>query len=335
MAKLTEANQKGKRQDLRDIIAMIDARKYPLSSMAKKGMAPKNSMVEWQADGYPDPSFDGVKDGEDVTVHENMAEQREMLYGRIQQFRRSPMVSLLAEEVSDVAGIGNKKEMARSIAKSIEMVKRDMECAFCSDRDSQAEAGGNAFRTRGLGEWIKATAQTDLPVPEPYRTPATSITTNTTANTTENTVNDIVASIWDKSGEDKNYVLLCGRALRSRFTAFTMLQTGSTNVMSSVRVFNQDAETRKLVNTIDVLEGDFGTIELVPSAWLARDNASEAVRRARGYLLDMDLIEILYHTAPKRKPLPDLGGGPRELIYAIASLCVKSPLGLGKFAGTE
>ena len=49
----------------------------------------------------------------------------------------------------------------------------------------------------------------------------------------------------------------------------------------------------------------------------------------------MDLIQILYHTPPQRRELPDLGGGPRELVLAIASLVVKNPLGLGKFAATS
>jgi len=335
MAKLLETAQEGKRQDLRDVISLVDARKYPLTSMAKKGATPKNSMVEWQVDSYPDPSFDGVLDGLDVTAHENMAEQRKRLQTRIQIFRRSPMVSLLSEEVSDVAGIGTKKEMARAIVKSIEMLKRDMECAFCSDRESQAQSGQNPYRTRGLGKWAQATAQTDLPVDPLYLTPAASINTTTVANLTESLVNDVVASVWDVTGEDKTFVLVCGRTLRSRFSQFTQYQAGSTNVMASVRTITQAAEARKLVNTIDILEGDYGTIELVPSAWLARDNASATVGRCRGYLLDPENIEVAFHTAPRRKPLPDLGGGPRELVYAIAALIASNPTVLGKFAATS
>lgn len=335
MAKLLESSQEGKREDLRDIISVVDARKYPFTSMAKKGQAPKNTLVEWQVDGYPEPSFDGVIDGEDVTVHENMAEDRARLQTRIQIFRRSPMVSLLSEEVSDVAGIGKKGEMARAIAKSIEMLKRDMECAMCSDRESQAGSATVPYRLRGMGNWIQATAQTDLPVPVDYLTPTASINTTATGSLTEALTNAVPASVWDYTGQDKTYTLLCGKTLRQRFSAFTTLQAGSTNVMAAIRTMTQSAEERKLTNTIDILEGDFGTIEIVPSHWLARDNGTAAVRGARGYLLDFDLIEILYHTTPRRKALPDLGGGPRELVYAIAALCVKNPLGLGKFAASS
>jgi Family of unknown function (DUF5309) len=237
----------------------------------------------------------------------------------------------MAQEVSDVAAVGQRQEMAKAIVKAIEMLKRDMECAFCSDHESQAQAGASPYLTRGLGKWISNTAQTDLPVNASYLTPAASIDATATTTLTEATVNAVVQSIWDQTGEDKTYQLACGRVLRSRFSTFMQYQTASTNVMAAMRMFTENAAQRKITSTIDVLEGDFGTIELLPTHWNAADGVA-AVQRARGYLLDMDLIQILYHTPPQRKPLPDLGGGPREMVYAIASMIVKNPLGLGKFA---
>jgi Family of unknown function (DUF5309) len=333
MAALIEPNQVGKREDLRDIMSVVDAKKYPVTSMAPKGMAPKNSLVEWLMDNYPAPAFDGVLDGDDVTAYENMASGRARAQARVQLFRRAPMVSLMAQEVSDVAAVGQRQEMAKAITKSIEMLKRDMECAFCSDHESQAQAGALPYLTRGLGKWIQNGAQTDLPVNSSYRTPTASIDTTATTSVTELIVNGVVQSVWDQTGEDKTFQLVCGRVLRSRFSTFTQYQTASTNVMAAMRMFTEEAAKRKITSTIDVLEGDFGTIELMPTHWNANESAA-AVQRARGYLLDMDLLQILYHTPPQRKPLPDLGGGPREMVYAIASMIVKNPLGLGKFAAT-
>lgn len=330
MAKLLEVNQVGKREDLRDIISNVDAKKYPIISMVKKMMAPRNTLVEWQVDSYPDPSYDGVLDGDDVATHENMAEDRARLGTRIQIFRRSPMVSLLAEEVSDVAGLP-KGEMAKAIAKSIEMLKRDMECAAGSDRESQAQSGMSPYRTRGLGKWIQSTAQSDLPVAALYLTPAGSINSTATASLVETDVNNVVASIWDQTGTDQTYQLICGRSLRSRISTFSQYQTGSTNVMAAIKTMTQSASERKITSTIDVLEGDFGTVEVLPSHWLANDTATVAVRKARGYLLDMDLVSLAYHTPLVSKPLQDAGGGPRQLLYAIAAVCVTNPLGLGKF----
>src|SRR5262245_15241961 len=307
MALLTEPNQVGKREDLRDIMSVVDAKKYPFTSMAPKGVKPNNTLVEWLMDNYPAPAFAGVVDGVDVSAYENMASGRARAQARIQIFRRAPMVSILAQDVSNVAAV--KDERVGAITNAIEMVKRDMECAFCCDKESQADNGSVPYLTRGLGKWIQASAQTDLPVSSSYLTPAASIDTTATGTLTEANVNAVVASIWDQTGEDKTFQLICGRALRSRFSSFVQYQTASTNVMAAMKTFNQNVNERKITSTIDVLEGDFGTIELIPSAWNAADGAA-AVQRARGYLLNMDLVQVLYHTPPDVRDLPDLGGGP-------------------------
>ena len=335
MAKTQEVNQVGKREDLRDIISLIDARSCPLTSMATKGMgAPENTLVEWLVDAYPSPSFDGHLETEDVSAHEDMAAQRARLKTRIQIFQRSPMVGRLAER-SNVAGLGKNGEMARAITKSFEMIKRDIESALGSDRESQVESGINPYRTRGLGKWIQSTAQTDLPVDSAYLTPAASIDTTVTSSLTEALVNAVLASVWDQTGQSEDhFMLVCGRALRSRFSSFSQTQFSSTNVASSVRMLTQGANERKLTATIDVYEGDFGTIELIPTAFNAADSAV-AVQRARGYLFKQEQIALMYQVPATRQDLKDGGGGPRELIWCSAALCVKNPLGLGKFAATS
>jgi len=52
----------------------------------------------------------------------------------------------------------------------------------------------------------------------------------------------------------------------------------------------------------------------------------------RGYVLDMDLLELRYTNMPEVRELPDAGGGPARLIKAVAGFIVRNPLGLGKFA---
>jgi hypothetical protein len=39
------------------------------------------------------------------------------------------------------------------------------------------------------------------------------------------------------------------------------------------------------------------------------------------YLFNMDNIEIKYASQPSFRELPDLGGGPRGLVEAVATLC--------------
>lgn len=325
---------KGLREDLSDLIAVVDAKSKPLLALAKKGAELVNPDVHsWQADGYNTPSFDGVLASDDVSTYDSPAAQRAKLSGRCQKFRRSIMVDDFAANISDVAGVGRKKEMARGAAKSIEEIGRDIEAAFCSDRDSQQQSGSNPYRTRGLGSWIASAAQTDLPVDANYRTPAGSITSTATDSITEGSIQNLLQSIYEQTGTVKNLVLLCGPTLKRRFTEFTRTQAGSTNVALNVKTYTQGAAEKKITATIDMFEGDFGSLQLLPSLLLAQDGAA-AVQSRRGYILDPEMVEVRYGRRPAFRELEDRGGGPRGLIDAIAGLVVHSPKGFGKIAST-
>lgn len=336
MALLTINDQisKGLREDLSDLIAVVDAKSKPLLALAKKGAELVNPDVHsWQADGYNTPSFDGVLSSDDVSTYDSPAAQRAKLSGRCQKFRRSIMVDDFAANISDVAGVGRKKEMARGAAKSIEELGRDIEAAFCSDRDSQQQSGSNPYRTRGLGAWIASAAQSDLPVDSNYRTPAGSISSTATDSITEGSIQNLLQSIYEQTGTVKNLVLLCGPTLKRRFTEFTRTQAGSTNVALNVKTYNQDAAEKKITATIDMFEGDFGSLQLLPSLLLAQDGLA-AVQSRRGYIIDPEMVEVRYGRRPAFRELEDRGGGPRGIIDAIAGLVVHSPKGFGKIAST-
>jgi hypothetical protein len=306
--------------------------------MAKKGAEPINPLTQWQADAFNAATVPaGVLSNTDVSSSDfvDNAANRVLLSARIQKFREVPSVDDLAQHVSEVAGIGKKKEMARAVSKSLEQMKRSMEAAFCSDQEGVEQSGATPYKTRGLGKWIQNGLQGDLPVNVAYRTPTASINTTVTASLTENNIQDMLQSLYEQTGKAQTYSLVCGPALKRQFTAFTRTQFASTNVASAIRVLNQK-DSSKIVSSVDIFEGDFGTLELIPSLFLAKDatvNAA-AVQNGRGYVLDMDMVELRYNRKPRFQELEDRGGGPRGIVDAICALCVKSPLALGKFAPT-
>lgn len=333
MAATLITNQTGIREDLSDLIAVVDAKTCPVVSMAKKGSEPINPLTQWQADAFAATSVPtGVLSNADITSADYIdnAANRAILSARIQKFREVPSVDDLAQNVSQVAGIGKKREMAKAVTKSLEQIKRSMEAAFCSDQESQEQAGANPYLTRGLGKWIQDGAQADLPVAAAYRTPTASINTTATASLTESDVQDVLQSIYEQTGKVSTYSLICGPALKRAFTGFTRTQFASTNVAAAIKTLNQDAESKKITSVVDIFEGDFGTLELIPSLFLAKD-ASSAEQLSRGYVLDMDMVELRYNRKPRFQELEDRGGGSRGIVDAICALCVKSPLGLGKF----
>lgn len=333
MAATLITNQVGIRQDLSDLIAVVDAKTCPVVSTAKKGSEPINPLTQWQADAFATTGVpSGVLSNADISSSDfiDNAANRAILSARVQKFREVPSVDDLAQNISEVAGIGKKREMAKAVTKSLEQIKRSMEAAFCSDQESQEQSGSDAYLTRGLGKWIQNGAQTDLPVAAAYRTPTASINTTATASLTEANVQDVLQSIYEQTGKVSTYSLICGPNLKRAFTGFTRTQFASTNVASAIRTLNQDAEAKKITSTVDIFEGDFGTLELIPSLFLAK-NASTAEQLSRGYVLDMDMVELRYNRKPRFQELEDRGGGSRGIVDAICALCVKSPLGLGKF----
>jgi len=336
MAGLLEINQVGKREDFADVIAMVDAKSMPFTTMVPKGSEPANSIFDWQADSYQAAVLGGIVDGVDVVSGDyvNEASGRAKLHGRIQKFRKAFMVSDIAQNVSDVAGIGKKGEMKRAISHAIVELKRNMEATFCSDQDSQADNGSTLpYLTRGMGKWITNTAQGDQPVPAAYLTPAASILTKTTATTIEDDINGVCQSIYQQTGQQHDFDCICGVNLKKQFSSFAAWVPASVTTVP-VRRYNQDSASGTILNSIDVWQGDFGSVNLILSLWLAADSAAGNIPNGRAYLMNWDLVELRYNRQPAYTELPNLGGGPRGYVDAICGLAVYNPLGLGKIAPT-
>lgn len=333
MPALFERNQVGKREDLADYISLVDARDTPITSLIPKGNKPGNTLLNWQADSMPAAQSSGSVDGVDVSAYSNLNDGRAVIQNYIQVFQRAIRVSPLAVDVSNVAGL--RDELAGMVAKGIKLTKRDIELTISSDNDAQADNGTVPYLTRGLGEWIKNGAQSVLPVNSNYRTPTASINTTATASFTESDAQGVLTSIYGQTGSFKEYDCVVGTSLKRAFSNL-LFTTGITTTSTvgvtgsgatAVRTFSRDANSDAYIASVDIFEGDFGRLKLHPSLFLP--NAF------RGYVLDMELLELRYTNLPEVTELPDAGGGPARLIKAVAGLVVKNPLGLGKFAASS
>lgn len=329
MPELQFTEQVGVRQSLSDLIAVTDAKSTPVASMMKKGEEPIAAVFSWQADAYKDPQFDGVLSNQDAENFDNPASERELLEGRVQKFWRLAKVDDFSENVNTVAGV--KKEMARAVTKDLEHIKRDIESAICSDHDSRKQAGSQPNLLRGMGSWIQTGAQTDLPVPESQRPGADQVLTTAVASMTDVDIQDFIQAMYLKSGKAINFMLVCGPTLKRVFTGFTQTQFGSTNTSASIRTFQQNATDKKICQTVDIFEGDCGTLELMLSLFLAKDQ-SDAVSLRRGYAFDPSMIEMAYKRRARFTTLENKGGGPRGITDAIVGWKNHSPLGMGKIA---
>lgn len=357
MANLTEPSfSSGKREELADLISLIDAKDTPFTSMAKKGSKPGNTLFRWQADTLPLPKTTGTVDGTDVSTYDNYTKDadaskqyRAELSNYIQIFRRSVRVSPLTQDISTIAGV--RDELANNVAKGIQAIKRDMEATLCSNNGAQADAGGSTpYLTRGLHKWLQAAgtgtvsfstgawstpnASQDaaLPIHGNFQTPAANRTTVGTAAMTEATVQDILTGIYSQTGQFKDYDVLCGTALKRAFTnlVFTTPSSGSTNTQSAIRTLNRESDASTYISSVDIFEGDFGKLRLHPSHYL---KASGGVGSTFvGYVIPFDQVEVRYGgNVAGVTALPNAGGGEARMIEAVAGLCVYNPLAFGVF----
>jgi len=338
MPKLLEKDivNAGKREDLANLIAMVDAKDTPFTSMAKKGAQPGNTIFRWQADRLPATTAPTpVVDGTDVDpntgttnfVNDGTTQFRVELSNRIQIFRKAVRVSKLTQDVANIAGV--RDELANNVSKAITLIKRDMEVAMCANQGAQVDNGTVGYRTRGLDKWIVAAANidtVDLPAAASAFCPSASqISSVGTASLTETVVQDILTGIYSQTGQFKDYDALVGPTLKRAFTNLVFTTTASgTNQYQSIRTFNRDADASSYVSSVDVFEGDFGRIRLHPSLFL-KNNFS-------GYIIPFDQVEVRYGgNVAQVTELTDNGGGPARLIEAVAGLCVYNPLAFGKF----
>ncbi len=331
--------QAGGREDLSNLIANVDARSTPFTSMAKKGKKPGNVLMGWQMDKYEDPAVTGTVDGTDVDMTSagsftNPAVNRALMQNYAQIFRRVFRISSLANEIQVVAGV--KSELANGIAKKLVEIKRDMEMTFLNDADAQIDNGTNAYLTKSLGSFLHASGTggggSDITVPSNFR--CTAIDTTASGSLTEALVQTLLSTLFTNTGVIRDYDLLLGTSLKRAFTNFTQSVTAGSagHTASPIKTFAQDASSKTFINAIDVFEGDFGRLRLHPSTFIAESGSAVAFK---GYAIPFDQVEIRYGKLPQIKELTDNGGGPARLIEAVAALIVNNPKGVGYFNGAS
>lgn len=350
----------GKREDLADLIAMVDARDTPFTSMAKKGSKPGNTHFRWQVDQLPATKSGGVIDGTDVdpvtdvenyvkdTVGGVTKQYRYELGMHPQMFRRTVRVSPMALDLTNIAGV--KDELANNVAKAIKMLKRDIEVTLCGTQGAQQDTGvgGVPFLTRGLDKWLAVKGATAaniaggasanpadfgtvaqdsyLAVAADFQMPKEQFIYGTVADDlTEESVQNLLTGLYEQTGTSKEYDALLGTRCKRGFTnlVFTTGSSGSAETRNSVRTFNRDASESTYTSTVQVFEGDFGRLKLHSSTWLKN--------KFVGYVIPFDMVEVRYGgQVAQVRELPDFGGGPARTVEAVLGLVCHNPLAFGK-----
>ena len=320
MAQSTSYNTAGNREDLTDAISILEPESTPFISMMRKGKA-TGTFVEVQVDRLKTSSFNGVSEGEDVGSFSNQAEDRARIGNYVQKFRQTWKVSDI-QQLVDTAGVASEK--ANSEGKCVRQIKRDIEGAFCSAQDRQAEAGsGTPYKTRGMLKWLGVGGQ-----PSDVPTFAQNVANDTTGTQTEATFNSVLQELYTANGMPGGQLtLIAGPSLKQEISNFSR-QLAATN---GTYVVNQDAESRKITMTVSLYEGDFGTVSILPSLFVNRTSGSDTIDADAGLLVDPEYVGMHSLKAESATELEDQGGGRRGFVDVICGLACYSPKAHGFF----
>ena len=320
MPKASSYNTVGQREDLSDVLTILEPESTPFVSMANKATA-SGTFFEVQVDDLSTANFDGVNEGEDVTAFDNKAANRARIGNYIQKFRRTYAVSDIAELV-DTAGVAN--EFAASEAKAVREIKRDLEAAVCSAQDRQADSGAGApYKTRGMFKWLGVGGQpSDVPAF------AQNVASDTTGTQTEATFNSVLQDLYEANGMPGGQLtLIAGPQLKKEISDFAR-QAGGAGFAFSV---TQPAESKKITLTVNLYEGDFGTVAILPSVFLNRTSGSSTIDGDAGLLIDPEYVAIHTLKAESNSELENQGGGRRGFCDVIAGLACHMPKAHGFF----
>ena len=320
MPKASTYNTVGQREDLSDVLTILEPESTPFVSMANKATA-TGTFFEVQVDDLSVVDFSGINEGEDVSSFDNKAANRARIGNFIQSFRRTYAVSNIAELV-DTAGVAN--EFAASEAKAVREIKRDLEAAVCSAQDRQADSGtGSPYKTRGMFKFLGVGGQpSDIP------TFAQNVANDTTGTQTEATFNSVLQELYEANGMPGGQLtLIAGPQLKKEISDFAR-QAGGAGFAFSV---TQPAESKKITLTVNLYEGDFGTVAIVPSVFLNRTSGSSTIDGDAGLLIDPEYVAIHTLQAESNSELENQGGGRRGFCDVIAGLAVHSPKAHGFF----
>jgi hypothetical protein len=328
MPGLIETGQVGAREDLSSYIVNIERTETPLFTMIPKDTVNKTHF-ETQVDDYGETDdISGVESSEDATDFDNMVENRGLIENYVMKMWEKPAVDDFSENVNENPALA-EGEYLESVRKAIVRLKFRAEKLLMSQVEAKAQAAGVPYRTCSIFGFLTGSAPTGAQtVPSRFRTPSAQRYTSTVAALDEEDLHDLLQEVFESTHGQGKFTGLLGSELKQRISSFSIYRA---NVSSNtiVRQINVD-DPATLSTMVDVIVGDFGQIDLVPTTRMnyfdsSAAATSSAIRRGSGLILDMSKWGLAFKRKPGHKRLEDKGGGPRGIVDLIMGLRCKSP----------
>ena len=271
------------REDLTNVITNISPEQTPLVSMFKTTTC-SSTYHEWPEDELAAAADNAHAEGESITAEATGSRTRKGNHTQI--LRKTYSVSATQEAVSS-AGVSS--EYAYAQMKSMKEIAKDLEYALTKNTTDNAgkaatdSAAAVASRMAGVPGCVKTNVLDNK---------------GTARAITMSLITEALRKAWEAGGEPDK--LICSG---NQKVAISGLTTSNTK--------NIDAKKKEIVEAVDVIDTNFGRVEIVASRFMADDSV---------YVIDPNYFKVAYLRKFQKHDLPDTFDGKAGFIVGEATL---------------
>lgn len=300
----------GNREDLTDMIYRIDPTDTPfVSSVAREGATAVKH--EWQTQALAAAASNAQLEGDDPTTNTTTPTTRLSNVSQI-----SYKVARVTGTQQAVRHAGRSNEMAyQAMLKGLEL-KRDLEFNCLANQTQVAGDTTTARQTAAVLSWIKTNTVKGSGGSDPATSGSNSRTDGTQVAFTEANLKTVLSSCWTNGG--KPNLIMVGAFNKQVFSTFTGRATTI-----------QEADSKKIVASVEAYESDFGRLKVVPNRFMRVDGSSRVGREA--FVLQTDLWALAFLNGRNmiQIPLAKTGDSDRRQVLAEWSVVSRNEKGSG------
>lgn len=280
---LTQYNATGKRFDLTNMITNISPSDTPILSHIGRGGKATQVLHNWEEDDLPKPvdnaQVEGaafsVEDPGETTIKDNVC----------QIFRKGFGVT---DTNLAIKRYNMSNKLAYEMQKAMKVISMDVERAILRNTKKVLGNKATARKMAGLPYFIASNKMGNSGTPR---------------DMTYSLLNDALEQVYKQGGDPD---IICASPRNKRILS-TLLP------LSTER--SQKSESKKLVATIDVFEGDFGIQRVLTDRWMPDTDV---------YILSSEYLGVSYLRPFERKELPKDKDATEQVIIGELTLEVRA-----------
>jgi hypothetical protein len=333
----------GNREDLRDILTILEPEETPFTSSVQKGEGPNATFIEVLADTLRKPRISGTREGTDAGKANNKVAKRQRFGSYVHRVQDEYGVTDVQQAISKRGGVAAvSNEYGEAKAKTLREVKRDIESICCSANEMQG-GSDTEMQTRGVFTWINSSAQSVNPVPADFRPPATVATgagfdSSTSYPTimsgvsgidtmTEANFNSLLRNLSKIYGGKKDYNVIAGDNITQTVDNFTRINSSSSAVRYQVL---ENASSHQITLSVNIFDSTFGRCAIIPTQWNNVSSTTGVGDPNVAYVLNMSLWRLMFLENLHSVDQDENAGGMSGYVKAMFALLCLNPKGNGK-----